>query len=494
MPLMLWAVFALYSMVLAYTILHHELWVDEIHSWNIAKGSASLFDLLHNIRYEGHPPVWYMILWPIAQCTHNPAYIQLAQWFIAVSVVFTILFFAPFSFTTRLLLPFGYLFLFEYGTLSRNYAIGVLVALWICILLSGEYKSRLWVYYLLLFILSNTHLLALLLAASLHLYFLLKTIEQKKVWPTVLLQAILGAIVLVPALYMIAPPADSEMNASFFVKYWNSKQLITLIQLPARAFLPVPAWWQYHFWNVTLWEAAQNQYSILKWLIGMLSLGILWLACWLLRQHKKSLSLFVANYVLTCMVGFIFPLNSARYAGFVFIAFIAAYWLHASNTPVTKKRQWYIYCLLTIQVVAGLFTVTRDWKYPFSNAYRVKELLAQVPVSQRMVTDYWALNTLSAYADQPFYCIDLQKSVSFLTWNSDFTVMLNKPDRYSSGLTRLFQQEGIKDAYLLSVSPPASLEQMDARLSQRFHVQLVDKREGAIEKGSNLYLYHITLP
>ena len=35
----LWAVFILYVVVAAYTMAHHELWGDEIHSWNIATGS-----------------------------------------------------------------------------------------------------------------------------------------------------------------------------------------------------------------------------------------------------------------------------------------------------------------------------------------------------------------------------------------------------------------------------------------------------------------------
>ena len=108
----LWVLFFLYVIVAGYAIGHHELWGDEIHSWNIARASSSFSDLINNARYEGHPPVWYIILWSISKCTHNLAYVQVVQLFIAGSVVFLILFYSPFPTLTKILIPFGYYLLF----------------------------------------------------------------------------------------------------------------------------------------------------------------------------------------------------------------------------------------------------------------------------------------------------------------------------------------------------------------------------------------------
>ena len=79
----LWVVFVLYAIIIIYGMAHHEPWGDEIHSWNIAKGSNSFFDLISNTRYEGHPPVWYIILWTISKFTHDTAYFQLIHLIIA---------------------------------------------------------------------------------------------------------------------------------------------------------------------------------------------------------------------------------------------------------------------------------------------------------------------------------------------------------------------------------------------------------------------------
>ena len=106
----LWTAFLLYVIVLSYTMAHHEFWADELHSWNIAKASTSFSDLIANIQYEGHPPVWYIILWFISKFTHNITCIQLPQSIIICLVVFIVLFFSPFAVSTRILISFGYFF------------------------------------------------------------------------------------------------------------------------------------------------------------------------------------------------------------------------------------------------------------------------------------------------------------------------------------------------------------------------------------------------
>jgi hypothetical protein len=50
---LLWSAFIIYIIVSGLTIFHHELWTDELHSWNIAKASNSFLTLLSNTRYEG---------------------------------------------------------------------------------------------------------------------------------------------------------------------------------------------------------------------------------------------------------------------------------------------------------------------------------------------------------------------------------------------------------------------------------------------------------
>jgi DNA-binding Xre family transcriptional regulator len=48
-------------------ILNHAMWRDELNGWLIARDSPSLTNFWNNIRYEGHPILWYAWLNQITQ-------------------------------------------------------------------------------------------------------------------------------------------------------------------------------------------------------------------------------------------------------------------------------------------------------------------------------------------------------------------------------------------------------------------------------------------
>jgi hypothetical protein len=489
---LLWTIFFLYVIVVTFAIGHHEMWSDEIHSWNIAKGSGSFADLISNIKYEGHPPVWYSILWLISRFTHNLVYVQAVHATIAASVIFIVLFFSPFPSTTRVLIPFGYYFIFEYAVISRNYAIGVLLTVCICLIIKKTFRYKLFLYYLLLFLMSNSHLLAMVLAVSLHLYFLLLNIELKKKRNVIALHVLLGILVFLPAIYFIFPPSDSQLNIHFWLNRWNVHQLTAFGQAPLLAFLPIPAWWNYNFWNTQFLIEAKANYSILSTINLFVSVMLPVIAFFILRRNKKATILFLTNLLLSFIIAVaVFPLTAERYAGFLFIGFIAAYWLYCYESPVTVKNKWIVNAFLIVQMMGSFFTISKDIRQPFSNAYRVNELLREVPANEKTVTDYWAMNTISAFMDRPFYCVDLQKEISFVKWNSDLGRMQARQYRYFDGVKNLFQKNGLNKVYMLSTGPPPVLFKVDSQLFKSYQVKLIDKREGAIEKGGNLYLYQI---
>jgi hypothetical protein len=486
-------IYLIYLLLSGVTMARHEPWGDEVHSWNISKGSSSYSQLIENRRFEGHPPGWYTILWSISRFTHKIGYMQLVQWVIACLVAGMIIFYSPFPVVVKVLFCFGYYFLFEYAILSRNYGIGVLLVCCICWLSERDFRYKTFVYYALLFFLSNTHLLAMLLAASLHLYFLLSHIEQKKSTRQLVLHITAGALVFLPAVHFIFPPSDSTINMGYWLHRWNIHQLTATVEGPLRAFLPIPAWWNYHFWNTQFLIEAKAGHSIFKVVNLITMIGLVTLACFILRKSWKSLTLFGVNFLMNYILSAsFFSLTSARYAGFMFIGFFAACWLHYYERPITGVSRKIFYSFLAIQVAAGIFAVTRDIALPFSNLYRIGELVREVPADQRLVTDYWTMNGYVAYLDTPAYCVDLGTEVSFVTWGPDMAAMQGNPHRYTTGLGSFFKKEGLKEVYLLTLGSPKVLDKVDVTFSRTFHLQLIDSREGAIEKGSDLYLYKIT--
>jgi len=471
---------------------HHGLWSDEAHSWNIAKSSNSYGDLLAHSRYEGHPPGWYSILWIITRFTHHVAWMQVVQWAIACSVAFLILFYSPFPMIIKVLIPFGYYFLFEYALFSRNYGIGVLLVCCICLIIRGNFRLQPVIYYALLFSLINIHLITILLACSLHLYYLLLQKERRKKTGYLLIHTLIGGLFLLMTLRLIYPPADSALLAgsqgslhAFDTRFF--------IEAPLRSFLPVPAWWMYHFWNTQFLLDGTRMQTLLKFLNPLIAIGLIALAFFLLWPNRKCLALFGANLLLGGLISIAgFSLTSARYAGFLYIGFIAALWLYSYETQLTIKKKRLTLVLLSFQGAAAIFAICQTIRFPFSNLDQIQPLCSEVPAGKKLVSDYWTMNAWSAFVDKPIYCVDLQKDKSYITWDSEMTAMLKDPYRYCSGLNTLFHQDRINDVYMISMHDSAELSELDAKLASSFHVALIDKKEGAIEKGSNLYLYKIS--
>ena len=483
--------FLLYVFITVYAIFHHETWGDEIHSWNIAKASNTLADLIHNTRYEGHPPVWYIILWCISKFTNDPFSFQVVHLIIACTFIYLLLFHSPFPTIVKLLIPFGYFFIFEYSVISRNYAPDILLAFCICLLLCKKNKVHPTVYYSLLLLLSNTHLLALILAGSIHLFFLYGKYEQIKRIKPVFLHLFFGLLIFLPAVYFIFPPSDSGLNIDFWKTKWSSENIKAFAQAPLRAYIPIPAWWHYNTWNTHFLMEDQHNNQVLKFFNLAVSILLTASGFYILKNNKKCLLLFAANFIASFLVAvLVFPMTRERYAGFIFIGLIVALWLYY-NEQKDHTRNWLLIFLLILQIPGGLIMIVKDIKYPFSNAYRINELINKVPQDETIVTDYWTVNAVNAFSDKQIFCIDMRKNVPYILWGQDLTRMLADSNRYTNGLKDFLQKNTLKKIYMVSIGSTENISNADNLFFNSFTIKTIDKMEGAINKGGNLYLYEI---
>lgn len=117
----------------------HEPWFDEAQSWAIAR-SGTIKEILFEIpHYEGHPPLWHLILAPFAKLG-APYELSLAavNIFFMTLAVAVLLFKSPFPKLIRCLLPFNFFLFYQYGVVSRPCCILVLAIF----LAAACYKNR----------------------------------------------------------------------------------------------------------------------------------------------------------------------------------------------------------------------------------------------------------------------------------------------------------------------------------------------------------------
>lgn len=117
----------------------HEPFFDEAEAWQIARCVSFRTLFLETTHYEGHPPLWHLILMPFAKAG-APYELSLTLVSLAFmgTAVFLILRYAPFPRLVRLLLPFTYFFFYQYGVISRVYCVMTLAF----VLLAMAYQRR----------------------------------------------------------------------------------------------------------------------------------------------------------------------------------------------------------------------------------------------------------------------------------------------------------------------------------------------------------------
>src|SRR5580692_1781765 len=116
----------------------HVLWRDEVRAINIANASHSLGELLGYLHNEGHPALWYLLLYAAVHGAGTSAVVKPLSLAIAGASVFLVFRFAPFRRWEKAVFVTGLFPLFEYSVMCRNYGISMLLLFVAAIL----YESR----------------------------------------------------------------------------------------------------------------------------------------------------------------------------------------------------------------------------------------------------------------------------------------------------------------------------------------------------------------
>src|SRR5689334_7861593 len=163
-------------------ISQHELWRDEAKAWLIARHSHSLIELFNNRRYEGHPIVWYALLYAVSRISVNPFAMQILHAFIATAGIVMFVTYAPFGRLAKVLFAGGLFPMYEYAVVSRNYAIGILL-LFVLLALFASPQRRPVSFAVVLGLLANTSLYGLFFAVALAIAWVVRDMTNRRLRP-----------------------------------------------------------------------------------------------------------------------------------------------------------------------------------------------------------------------------------------------------------------------------------------------------------------------
>ncbi len=409
-------------------ILNHPLWQDEWQAWLLAKDSRSLADLFHNLRYEGHPALWYLALFGLSRATAHPLAMQLLHLGLATGAVYLVLRFSPFTRLQKILFTFGYFPFFEYAVISRNYAAGIFLIFAFCALFPRAFPRKYPVLAGLLFLLCQTSIYGLLVALALGAALLIGglTARPHKPLPAkadlITAGLILGAGVLA-SIWQLLPAPDSGFAAGWrFSPDWPAA--VRSLNTVWESYVPLPSF-QMHFWNTNFIGQ-----PYLKFCLALLLLG---LACWRFRRQPAVLLWFSLGTLALLSFTYTKYFGSIRHHGHLFILFLAACWL-SPDFPVRPgqpgnrghlggvggpPRQGLITALLAVQLTAGLLAAGLAFYYPFSAGRETAHYIRVSGLDYRLIAGEAddAASVVSGYLHRQIFYLCSNRWGTFVIWD-----------------------------------------------------------------------------
>lgn len=390
LAIILTAVFLLAS---TYAVSNHEMWRDEIQAWLIARDSSSLFDLFHNLRYEGHPGLWHVFLMPLTRLTASPFPMQILHIFFASATIYLFAAYSPFTRIQKILFTFGYFPLFEYAVISRNYGISLLLITIFCLLFPIRHRVFPLVG-LVFLLLANTNAFALVIvivtgfSLFLDYLFLRKRSFASSKFNEVGIWIGFGLMLIgiASSIVQVVPPHDSALAVDWTYNFSSGRRMLTALKAIDDAFLPIPKI------GIDYWFSRWIKGQALAVQILMLFLAALPLVCFVFVLIRKptALLIFIAGTLALLVFYWIVKLPRIRHSGFLFILFIMTAWIYRFCdeiewfAPINRYSEkldrpfsHLLTFLLFLHLIGGVIAVHLDEKYVFSYAKRVAEYIEQ---------------------------------------------------------------------------------------------------------------------
>ena len=409
-------IFCLYALVLGITMWFHEMWRDELQAWNIAISSARLTDLFHNIRYEGHPSLWFIILWFSSKISVAPETMQVINFLLSLTTAWLIVFRSPFTLFQKTLLVFSYYFLYEYAAISRNYMIGIMMVMLICSLWKNAGKNNI-VLLLLLFLICQTNTYGYIFSFSFAFALFVKELRNgRKEWLRASLFPFAAIAGFAVAYLTSAPPPDSEFYLPVHFTFDEYRFLQTFTNC-WNAFVPIPRF-QLPFWSESLIKP-----SITSCLLGIALIGLIVFLS--VRRSKLAFSFLIPAFLgMLAFMYFKYP-GFQRHFGHLFIAYTAFLWIVNEDridevTRNTPFRFSFFNIILVIQLLIGLGFTVADWLLPFSNGKKTAAFIkANYPATKPVAgfTECPAV-TVTGYLERNIYFLNNLRYASFVIYQA----------------------------------------------------------------------------
>jgi hypothetical protein len=430
------AILIVASAIAGYCIHAHAMWFDEVQAWSIARASHSVGSLYTNLRYEGHPILWYLPLFGISRFTADPRAMQVFEWVVLTCTYAVVLFKAPFSLLVRIAIVAGYFVTFEYGVISRSYSVELLMLVLVLAALARPRPAWGWAGVLLV-LLAWTSMAGGVLVVAIGL-----TIgwcawregagRRASRWSgKALVAAAAGIVSSGIAAVTCIPPADYHSFAlgipSEPLSGFSTQRFQVSLAGPWRGLFPLPE--GLGRWNTNVLDQFP-QPTVVQAVLGI---AVVVAIAWALRERTFAFRLWLLGIAGSLVFSYVVVLpDRSHYAGAFFLLFLACIWC-AGSPPVDEPAgsvertertgrasrvhlAAVVAVVLGAQIVAMLAILPEQTRQEFAPNRYLAETAERHGLAHDVVSaqDFDAV-TMSAYLETPVWSIARGSNIAYFT-------------------------------------------------------------------------------
>lgn len=154
----------------------HELWRDEANVWLMARELSPL-QLFAEIKYQGHPCLWYLLIMPFAKLGLPFRTIGIVSYAIMAVAAGLFLWKGPFNKWVKAIVLFSPVFTYYYAVIARNYCLIALILILLAVMYSKR-NEKCVLYGLLLGLLVQSDVIALMAAGMISCMWVCENVWQ----------------------------------------------------------------------------------------------------------------------------------------------------------------------------------------------------------------------------------------------------------------------------------------------------------------------------
>jgi len=428
----------------------HIPWADELQATALARESHTLADWYWNFRYEGHAPLWHLLLKIPLAFTDDPTALKIVQTVVVLSSAALLHLRAPFSPGVKFLLSLNYFLFFEYGVIARDYSLTVLF-----FFAAIEFRRQP-IAWLFIALLPQGGLQSVMLAGICGIIVLR---EQGWKWWGVLLAGCGGGVALI---WMWPAPDFESLNTLRLDTPWLSR-LIRAAYMNGTSILPVD-----HDLRLTGWDPSRAA-------LGIAALGLVG-PIFLIRSIANRSRLLAVLTALFIVANFFLAIHvytiRSRHFSLWILLLIGVGW--TTDKPGEPPRG-YMVLWMVIAALSGPVAGLRQILTPVFTTQQTAEALREAGSADRLIIPVNVLlgAEVNGMLRRPTYDMTGGCLQTFVRWrrpifmapsNRDFTAQSALEDKARKRLAEMKKvtaRSGGSALLLLSSNVGATLSLID---------------------------------